>query len=911
MATATFGMPASRARLCSIAVPAGRRRRHRILESDPIRRAAFAAFLLALLGYGGALAYYTVVSFDVVNLHRDALVDDALYYFEIAKNLASGRFSTFDGGITRTNGYHPFWLVLVTPFYWLLDAESALFAIKALEIMLIAAGVCLLATAVRSARLPWILLFAVPPALYSQHGMLVGMEAAAGAFMLGAFLVGATLFVGGARWGRAAFAALAFLLPWVRLEYAAVALFTTSALYLVQSASASAGSAKARPGYFSMARLRTDGLPVLAAIGGLLAYFLYNGIVFGGIVPVSGARKLAWSREWFANEHGSSMAPLSAAKEHFLAIATADVLVVVELCVYVILALLIGRACHWRKDCRAFLALLVFVLALGVETVLAKAQVAAFYHPDVRKSTSWYYAPGYLMAALVVPVRCYVAIVVLRLVGGGRLARAATVAVPAVWLVGIYGAFDSYAIYEPFRFVEAKSKSHRLDDVWAPARGGIQLDAMLPEDAVIGSWDSGEVGYFTQLPVVNLDGLVNSYGYLRRGGDVWDLWLKHGGVPEFGITHFINNVRDGQTLGDGDPQIAYVGPRIKLGQTVWSMKLWSVGVDRRRTRSWTDIVAQSRGSDGRRNGYFELRSGRLLQLFVRDCIVGAASNVPEMVTFSWAEGVARRATTRLWVRPMRTELGYCTATFLLPHGAESAARIAVDATTFDSFVGGTVPLLRSPYAVYIIGNQLALPKPECRAEAGGYFFLHVWPTARRHLSPERRPYGFDNYDGAVNWLRREAAGRCLAMVELPAYPIGEVWIGELQGDERVWQGRIDGLALRPAAVDEFIAAAEPIVHADFDVYVNESENKLLYVAPLAGRASCAPTNVWLHVYPRRLSDLPQWQREYGFANQDFDLEKVGFVSGGRCLAAVRLPGFDLGHLRIGELGTAGTTWRPR
>ena len=657
----------------------------------------------------------------------------------------------------------------------------------------------------------------------------------------------------------------------------------------------------------------------------MLAYFLYNGIVFGGIVPVSGARKLAWSREWFDDEHGSPVAPLAATQEHFLATATAESYAVVELCVYLLVALLIGRACHWREDCRSFLALLVFVLALGVETVVAKAQAAALYHPDVRKSTYWYYAPGHLMMALMVPVRCYVAVVVLRSVARwpargrlargwlarGWLARGAAVAVPVVCLVGIYAALDSYAIYEPFRFVAAKSKHHRLDDVWAPARGGIQLDAMLPKDAVIGSWDSGEVGYFTQLPVVNLDGLVNSYEYLRRGGDVWDLWLKHGGVPDFGITHFVNNVRDGQTFGDMDPHFAYVGSRIKLGQNVWSMKLWSVGVDGDRTRSWTDVVAPSHGSDGRRNGYFELRSGRLLQVFVPDCMVGEASNVPEMVTFSWAEGAARRATTRLWVRPLRTELGYCTATFLLPHGAESAARIAVDAATFDSFVGGAVPLLRSPHAVYVIGDQLALSKPECRVEAGGYSFLHVWPTARRHLSPDRRPYGFENYDGAVNWLRRETAGRCLAVVELPAYPIREVWTGELQGDERVWQGRIDGLALRPASVDEFIAAAERIVHADFDVYINDSENKLLYVEPLADRReTCAPAQIWLHVHPRALTDLPQWQRQYGFANHDFDLERVGFVSGGRCLAAVRLPNFDLGRLRIGKPGSGEFTWRP-
>ena len=893
-------------------MPASRLDRLRVLESEGVRRAAFVAFLLALLGYGGALAYYTVASFDVVNLLRDGLLDDALYYFEIAKNLAAGKFSTFDGGITRTNGYHPVWLLLVTPFYWVFDLESALFGIKALEIMLIAGGVCLLATAVRSARLPWILLVAVPATLYTQYGMLVGMEAAAGLFMLGAFLVGAVLFVGGARWGRGIFAALACLLPWVRLEYAAVALFATGALYLVQGFAAVA-VLKTRPGYFSLARLRTDGLPVLAAIGGLLAYFLYNGIVFGGIVPVSGARKLAWSRELFENEYGSHVAPLSAAHEHFLATATEDGYAVVELCVYVIVAALIGRGRHWPKDCRSFLALLVFMLALGVETLMHKAWVALFYHPNV--AVFWYYVPDYLMAALMLPLRCYMAIVVLRAFAArGRLAWVARAAAPAVCLVGlgIHFTVDRYAMAEPFRFVYASSNSHRLYDQWRPALGGIQLDAILPKDAVIGSWDAGEVGYFTQLPVVNLDGLVNSHEYLRLGADGWDVWLQEGGVPEFGITHFVNHVTDGLRRGDDSPEFELVGHQIRSGRE--SMKIWPAAAHVGSLRPWPDVVAPSQRADGSRNGYFELRSGRQLQLFVADCEVGHWSNVPELVTFSWREGAGDRTETRLWARPVRTELGYCTETFLLPHGADAARRISVDATTFDDFFTGSAPVLRSPYEVYAVGDQLGFKKPSCGAEqphGHSFRYLHVHPKSHRNLLPYRRRFGFNNYNDLINWSRRKAGGQCLVVVELPPYAIDEVWMGEVHRDKIVGQGRIDGLALRPATVGEFLADAERIVHADFDVYVNEKENKLLYVEPLVDRReTCTPAAISLHVHPRALTDLPQWRRQHGFANQSFDLGQIGFVSAGRCVAAVRLPSFSLGHLKIGKPGSGDFTWRP-
>lgn len=52
--------------------------------------------------------------------------DDAFFYFEIARNLAEGRGSTFDG-IARTNGYHPLWMALLVPVYTFdLDSYQAL-----------------------------------------------------------------------------------------------------------------------------------------------------------------------------------------------------------------------------------------------------------------------------------------------------------------------------------------------------------------------------------------------------------------------------------------------------------------------------------------------------------------------------------------------------------------------------------------------------------------------------------------------------------------------------------------------------------------------------------------------------------------------------------------------------------------
>ena len=344
------------------------------LGRPAVRRAAFSAFLLALFGYGGFLAYYTLTHFDVVNLHRDGFVDDAFYYFEIAKNLATGEFSTFDGGITRTNGYHPFWLLLITPLYWLCDVYSALFGIRALEIMLIAGSVALVAVAVRLAALPWILLFAALPALYhTTNRMLLGVEAGAGAFALGAFAAAAVLTVRDpARW-RGVLASIAFLLPWVRLEYVVISLFVTCALHLLPP------PGPRWPGrhLLGWGRLRSEGLPIFAAVAGILAYFLYNGLVFGGIVPISGALKIEWSADWRQKQGIVSLWDYwPTAAERFSDVAHDDLVRLAELCCYTLAALAVAAVRRWPQGDRPVLAILVVMLALGLEAVAVRWQIA-------------------------------------------------------------------------------------------------------------------------------------------------------------------------------------------------------------------------------------------------------------------------------------------------------------------------------------------------------------------------------------------------------------------------------------------------------------------------------------------------------------------------------------------------------
>ena len=85
---------------------------------SPVRHAAFALFFVAILAYGASFAWHLLINFTLLDLIYEVNSDDSFYYFKIAQHLAEGKFSTFDGGITRTNGYHPIWPAARRSLLW-------------------------------------------------------------------------------------------------------------------------------------------------------------------------------------------------------------------------------------------------------------------------------------------------------------------------------------------------------------------------------------------------------------------------------------------------------------------------------------------------------------------------------------------------------------------------------------------------------------------------------------------------------------------------------------------------------------------------------------------------------------------------------------------------------------------------
>ena len=757
-----------------------------------LRYALFVLFIGGILAYGAAFAGYMLVNFDLLNLLRDVVTqDDAFYYYQIAYNLSEGRFSTFDGGISRTNGYHPFWLLLITPFYWMFDKEGALFAIKALEIMLIAGGVALIAVAARLARLPWYLLFALPPILYQQRGLLLGLEAAAGLFMLGLLFLALLLYARNPERWTWPLAVVAFALPWVRLEYIAISLTATAALLLLE------WSRLERPaGAFRRAALaaipgRRAFVPTISAVAGILTYFAYNKLVFGGIVPVSGATKRVWSQNRFEAEGGYNLL------QNFQAIRQIEVfhnevlLTALGVCVIFLLVGWLAHRSRSREDWLA-LAFLVGVFSLAAGHIAKFAETVLYVDPG-RGGFSWYFVPAYLLLALVVPLICYVVIHFLRRFLGPRLARVSNVLSVVIVVVGAVFLITKADFAGPFRYIDEHRQATHLGWGFATYMGMQVVNEALPEDSVIGAWDAGVIGYLSRFPVVNLDGMVNSYDYLHRATNI----ERHGKgtwkekfIPfyrELGVTH-IAHLRRASSSEDA---ILLEGPRFSGSTKVErQFKLWSPepteGVD---PAAWFWERMEPH-FDYQADGVGLLVDGRVAQAFVRGCPPGGE------VVWDWG-GAGPAIAPQPWTR---TETGLCVAGTVLPPESTPPVRIKTVGPVAPSdylayLVGDRQPAISADFDVYLSDNTLVYVKEPCeRADTEAMFFLHLYPVDGDDLPGDRQQLGFDNLDFRFDRRGVMPDGQCVATAALPEYGIVSIDTGQYVfvdgGYKHLWEGEI-------------------------------------------------------------------------------------------------------------------------
>ncbi|MBI5118483.1 hypothetical protein HZA56_18570 [Candidatus Poribacteria bacterium] len=146
------------------------------------KRCAAVLLLLLLVAAGIRIS---IALCDTPTLVTKTLSDDSFYYFQLARNAASGRGITFDG-VEPANGFHPLWFVLLLPVYALFGNGIAepLHAALALEGLLdVGAGLLIYLlvkklTDNRSAAISGAAVYLLNPSviLHSVNGLETGLN---------------------------------------------------------------------------------------------------------------------------------------------------------------------------------------------------------------------------------------------------------------------------------------------------------------------------------------------------------------------------------------------------------------------------------------------------------------------------------------------------------------------------------------------------------------------------------------------------------------------------------------------------------------------------------------------------------------------------------------------------------------
>ena len=146
--------------------------------------------------------------------------------------------------------------------------------------------------------------------------------------------------------------------------------------------------------------------------------------------------------------------------------------------------------------------------------------------------------------------------------------------------------------------------------------------------------------------------------------------------------------------------------------------------------------------------------------------------------------------------------------------------------------------------------------------------------------------------------------------------IPEVWARKVYGSTIVSVYGADPALLADFHVYRFrekyrsLTQGAPAIRARYDVYFDAARGALTYA-----RAPCVRTDMaarfFLHVVPVDADDLPDDQVRYGFEHRDFNLPRHRqALFDGKCLVTVRLPEYDVDHVRTGQSEKKDDAWSP-
>lgn len=531
-----------------------RKRRSDVTSSGSARQSYVNALCVALL----VLAAFGVTAWHL----RDpahSLQDDGYYYLQIARNIASGAGSTFDG-VNPTNGYQPLWLVLLLPAC--ASAGCAGTALNYIILLQGAAFAAMLLLVWMTARLStkWMAsLFAAFAWLFLMaQESFKGMEFAIHAVCLG--ILGYIYL----RWFSEELPAhpAPFLSLGIACALGFLARVETLPLAVL------VGIVLAWRGVRACTNVRGNliafGLPVVLTVGG---YALLNSILFGQILPISGVVKRDWSglllladpvyleRGWLAAKLSNFFWSLRDRPFAFPLYLVSGTFGIAGLWLAQALKLGPPRGTAWLE--RTLKPMTPFVLY----SVVNYASFAFLFH-GILSAAPWYYVVQPWLTVL------FAAFLFDLLSGIGLAghARIRLVARSAVWILlllpPVLTARSLWSIQ-----VEA-ANGGQVDPLY---QGALWAQAQLPAAAVIGAWNAGTIGYLSERRTVNLDGVVNSFHFHEQERfDLCGYWRQQG------ITYLIDAFQGDRALSVLPTRQAYAACAQSL-HPIWADTHFNAG----------------------------------------------------------------------------------------------------------------------------------------------------------------------------------------------------------------------------------------------------------------------------------------------------------------------------------------------
>lgn len=436
--------------------------------------------------------------------------DDAFYYFQLARSLAAGGPASFDG-IHLTNGVQLLWGLILVPLAWPID-DRVLYLRTVLGLCLalnacVAVQLYALGRRIHSPAAGDLAALFWAGLLIEKWNTLEGMEFSLHMSVIVALVHMAWPVLVGkapARTGRMlGLGALLTLNYWARLD---AVLFSAALWGALAWAVLRGGGARLAP---------LCALTLIPALGAL-AYIATSHALAGTWLPVSGSVKTVYARHffdgapeglavreelrwWLKIEAGLFLAllpealadlPLGAPFNPFHDPASLGLMV---LAAGVLLggSLLIGRDAR----ARAALPLLWGLFLVGaVHAAVLVLSIGDFAHVS-RHYYGWLLFFWLIFGALALAVLLE------------RLPRPAALGFALLFLLACLPGTARYLRPGP------------ID----PAARGVsrlalaaRLNRTLPRDTIAGAWNAGVIGYFLNVPVVNLDGLMNDGAFLER-----------------------------------------------------------------------------------------------------------------------------------------------------------------------------------------------------------------------------------------------------------------------------------------------------------------------------------------------------------------------------------------------------------